>query len=127
MSKKYNLSVSIFVFEINCNPEHMYVFFDIVLIYENHLHTRQREFSSIFDTLKYWNNARVFRRSSGILGSILIDIFFSAGAVSSDCACGPDAPVNTQSSTPSPPDIPSWCYSPNGTACSFYKTCLQVG
>ena len=45
------------------------------------------------------------------------------GAVTSDCSCGPSfAPNPTLSPTTS---LPSFCYSPSGTSCQWYSSCLE--
>ena len=43
-----------------------------------------------------------------------------SGPVTSDCSCTP-------SSVPKPPlsSLPSFCYSPSGTSCQWYRSCLE--
>ncbi|XP_028396530.1 uncharacterized protein LOC114520463 [Dendronephthya gigantea] len=42
------------------------------------------------------------------------------GAVFSDCKCSPSAPPPTEGIK-----LPSWCYSPDGTSCNWYRECLN--
>ncbi|XP_052787966.1 uncharacterized protein LOC128222857 [Mya arenaria] len=42
------------------------------------------------------------------------------GPVYDDCLCRPD---DTPQSTEAP--LPAWCHSPDGTECSWYRTCLE--
>ena len=51
----------------------------------------------------------------------MIDVYDKDdGLVFSDCKCSPYDPVPTESVP-----LPSWCYSPDGKNCSWYRECLN--
>lgn len=49
------------------------------------------------------------------------------GPVYDDCACVPDAVASTSSPRPgtTTTTLPDWCYSPDGTTCTWYIICLE--
>ncbi|XP_061164374.1 uncharacterized protein LOC133173407 [Saccostrea echinata] len=47
------------------------------------------------------------------------------GHVCNDCACGVDAPQQTQTPPTNQTQLPNHCYSPSGGDCSWYSDCLE--
>ncbi|XP_062567556.1 uncharacterized protein LOC134229789 [Saccostrea cucullata] len=49
----------------------------------------------------------------------------SEGDVLDECACGVDAPKQTQTPPTDETQLPSHCYSPSGKDCNWYSDCLE--
>ena len=45
----------------------------------------------------------------------------STGPVYDNCSCDPHAEIPANKV-----DLPDWCYSPDGTSCLWYTSCLEV-